>query len=78
VEREPASIPAYRWRLRNNPLPKLVSFAFTVLFVALMAHEASAQESDAGKKVFQSRCAGCHGVDGGGGGYGPNIVDLRR
>ncbi len=78
MEREPASIPAYRWRLRNNPLPKLVSFAFTVLFVALMAHDASAQEIDAGKKLFQSRCAGCHGVDGGGGEYGPNIVDLRR
>src|SRR4029077_12644058 len=49
-----------------------------VLFLALEAHAATAPAIDAGRKLFQSRCAGCHGVDGGGGEYGPNIVDLRR
>jgi cytochrome c oxidase cbb3-type subunit III len=78
VERYPASVPAQRWRLRSNPLLKLRNFICPVLFAVLAAHVASAQEIDAGKKQFQSRCAGCHGVDGGGGEYGPNIVDLRR
>lgn len=37
-----------------------------------------AQDVETGKKQFAARCAGCHGVDGGGGEYGPNIVDMRR
>lgn len=31
-----------------------------------------------GKKEYESRCVGCHGSDGTGGGHGPNIVDIRR
>ncbi len=74
MERHPAPVPAWRWRLRSIPLLKLLNFICPVLFAVLAA---SAQEIDAGKKLFESRCAGCHGVDGGGGEYGPNIVDLR-
>jgi PQQ-dependent dehydrogenase (methanol/ethanol family) len=50
-----------------------------VLFVAaLLLAPGNAQDIAAGKKQFASLCAGCHGVDGGGGEYGPNIVDMRR
>ncbi len=50
-----------------------------VLFVVtLAAGRGGAQDVAAGKKQFASRCAGCHGVDGGGGEYGPNIVEMRR
>ncbi len=50
-----------------------------VLFVAvLLRSPGSAQDIAAGKKQFASLCAGCHGVDGGGGEYGPDIVDTRR
>jgi mono/diheme cytochrome c family protein len=30
--------------------------------------------SDAGRKLFESTCAGCHGLDGRGGEKGPNIA----
>jgi PQQ-dependent dehydrogenase (methanol/ethanol family) len=50
-----------------------------VLFMAaLLPVPGSAQDIAAGGRQFASRCAGCHGVDGGGGEYGPNIVDTRR
>ncbi len=32
----------------------------------------------AGKRQFETRCAGCHGADGEGGEHGPNIVDARH
>lgn len=44
----------------------------------LAASFACAQDVESGKKQFAALCAGCHGVDGGGGEYGPNIVDMRR
>ncbi len=47
-----------------------------VCFAAAVA--GSAQDVETGRKQFAARCAGCHGVDGGGGEYGPNIVDMRR
>jgi len=59
-------------------LPKPVNFISTVLLAALTVRAATATDIDAGKKQFASLCAGCHGVDGAGGEYGPNIVDLRR
>ena len=31
-----------------------------------------------GKKQFETRCGGCHGLDGAGGEHGPNIVETRR
>ena len=45
--------------------------ALSVLpFAALMAR----QDVEAGRKVFESRCARCHGADGNGGEMGPPIV----
>jgi PQQ-dependent dehydrogenase (methanol/ethanol family) len=38
---------------------------------------AMAQAAD-GKKEYESRCVGCHGAEGTGGGHGPNVVDVRR
>lgn len=52
--------------------------ALVVIAAALLAGAGSAQDAEAGRKQFASLCAGCHGVDGGGGEYGPNIVDMRR
>ena len=33
---------------------------------------------DSGKRLFEARCAACHGADGAGGERGPNIVDSRK
>jgi len=49
-----------------------------VVSAALVPGAGSAQDVEAGRKEFAALCAGCHGVDGGGGEYGPNIVDMRR
>src|SRR5579864_4809417 len=46
--------------------------------VTVLCAAVSAQDLESGKKQFAALCAGCHGVDGGGGEYGPNIVDMRR
>jgi alcohol dehydrogenase (cytochrome c) len=43
-----------------------------LLSAVLFAVTASAQ--DAGRQVFVTRCAGCHGTDGNGGELGPNIA----
>jgi len=42
-----------------------------VVACALPAH---AQEVESGRAVFASRCAACHGTEGGGGELGPSIV----
>jgi alcohol dehydrogenase (cytochrome c) len=42
--------------------------------VTLTGLTLAAQGSDAGRQVFVSRCAGCHGTDGNGGELGPNIA----
>ena len=52
--------------------------ALVITVAALAQGLGSAQVVESGRKQFASRCAGCHGVDGGGGEYGPNIVDMRR
>jgi len=70
VDRYPSPVPSCWWRLTT-----LLSIGLSVWFAALAA---SAQNITAGKKQFASLCAGCHGVDGGGGEYGPNIVEMRR
>ena len=45
------------------------------LFCALLPSSiAAAQSADAGRQVFVSRCAGCHGSDGNGGELGPAIT----
>ena len=54
----------------------------TVLLVSavLAASCASgfAQSLDAGRKAYETRCAGCHGSDGTGGSQGPDIVARRQ
>ena len=47
----------------------LISFG-----VALIGTVVLAQNPDAGRQTFVSRCAGCHGTDGNGGELGPNIA----
>ena len=46
---------------------------FTIAFLSI----ASGQTSAPGKKEYESRCVGCHGEDGTGGGHGPGIVDVN-
>ncbi|HKE29294.1 MAG TPA: PQQ-binding-like beta-propeller repeat protein [Bryobacteraceae bacterium] len=45
---------------------------------ALLMSIARAQNADSGKRQYEARCVGCHGLDGRGGGQGPGIVDVRR
>jgi alcohol dehydrogenase (cytochrome c) len=40
----------------------------------LLANSAWAQATDSGRLVYTTRCAGCHGSNGGGGELGPSIV----
>src|SRR5436189_5836832 len=40
----------------------------------LLAVSVCAQTPDAGRRVFESRCARCHGPEGGGGELGPAIA----
>ncbi len=47
---------------------------FTTLSVCLFAQTAPAQTPDAGRRVFESQCARCHGPQGGGGELGPAIT----
>jgi alcohol dehydrogenase (cytochrome c) len=42
--------------------------------VVASAARVDAQSADAGRRVFASRCAACHGTEGGGGELGPSIV----
>ncbi|MBV9679448.1 MAG: c-type cytochrome [Acidobacteriaceae bacterium] len=37
-----------------------------------------AQTKQAGRQLFESTCAGCHGLDGKGGEHAPNIAKLRQ
>ena len=47
--------------------------ASAIAAVMAFAAVASAQDVDAGRKSFESRCARCHGADGNGGEMGPAI-----
>ena len=42
--------------------------------VAVAGQAALGQAPDAGKQIFDTRCARCHGPEGGGGELGPSIV----
>ncbi len=46
----------------------------SLLFAILAAGSAAAQNLDAGRRQFESRCARCHGADATGGESGPAIV----
>jgi alcohol dehydrogenase (cytochrome c) len=46
--------------------------------IALWGYTASGQTLELGRKSYEARCVGCHGADGGGGGHGPGIIDIRR
>ncbi len=48
--------------------------AMAVATLVPLAALAARQDIDAGRKVFESRCARCHGADGNGGEMGPPIV----
>lgn len=48
------------------------------ILLAAAAMVAAAQPPDAAKRAYVSRCAGCHGEDGNGGGHGPGILNVRR
>jgi alcohol dehydrogenase (cytochrome c) len=52
-------------------------YAPFVLAALCCAWPGRAQENETGKKLFVSRCASCHGADGGGGEFGPDIADVR-
>jgi alcohol dehydrogenase (cytochrome c) len=45
-----------------------------ILVAFVWSAPASAQNAEAGNGVFASRCAACHGTEGGGGELGPSIV----
>ena len=49
-------------------------FAVAALSVLPFAALVARQDVEAGRKVFESRCARCHGADGNGGEMGPPIV----
>jgi alcohol dehydrogenase (cytochrome c) len=48
--------------------------ALALLTLAPLIPNAFAQPADAGRKLFENRCSGCHGADGNGGELGPPIV----
>ena len=49
-------------------------FAVAALSLLPLAALMARQDVEAGRKVFESRCARCHGADGNGGEMGPPIV----
>src|SRR6478735_4367940 len=48
--------------------------AISLLVTLIALSSVRAQPPDAGRQVFVSRCAGCHGSDGNGGELGPGIA----
>src|SRR5258708_4839832 len=49
-----------------------------LLVVLLFVTIGTAQDTEAGRKQFESLCASCHGTDGSGGEHAPSIVNVRR
>ena len=54
-----------------------LSLLFTLWMLLVCVWPGIAQDNDAGRKQFADRCASCHGADGGGGEFGPDIADVR-
>ena len=52
-------------------LPRMIASGLVMLLCASSLH---AQRAESGRQVFASRCATCHGTEGGGGELGPSIV----
>ncbi len=50
-----------------------VAVAVSLIIIG-SAFRADAQSAEPGRRVFASRCAACHGTEGGGGKLGPSIV----
>jgi len=48
------------------------------LIVPLFVTIGIAQDTETGRKLFESRCASCHGADGRGGEHAPSIVSVRQ
>jgi alcohol dehydrogenase (cytochrome c) len=48
-----------------------------LVLLAAIAGAAHAQDNERGKMLFAARCAACHGADGAGGEFGPDIADVR-
>ena len=54
---------------------RLVPLASALLLIVIgSASRVDAQSVEPGRRVFASRCAACHGTEGGGGELGPSIV----
>ena len=52
----------------------LTIVCYSLLVSAFVIAPASAQALDPGRGLYTSRCAGCHGTNGGGGELGPSIL----
>ena len=53
---------------------RIRAVAIGILGLFPLAGQVAGQDVDAGRKVFESRCARCHGADGNGGEMGPPIT----
>jgi PQQ-dependent dehydrogenase (methanol/ethanol family) len=58
-------------------LIKMKRYSLVLLAALACAWPGIGQENAAGRKLFAARCASCHGADGGGGEFGPDIADVR-
>jgi alcohol dehydrogenase (cytochrome c) len=58
---------------------RMMQWGATVLLLLLpVAAMAQQSREAAGRQAYETRCVGCHGADGAGGGHGPGFLDLRR
>jgi alcohol dehydrogenase (cytochrome c) len=60
------------------PTRMMVRISTLIIGVALLVADLRAQTAAPGRRLFQVRCAGCHGEDGTGGPRGVNIVEVRQ
>ena len=71
---------AFRARRDSGPQTEVLSASFPALRPdsLLLPSLAFAQAPDAGRQVFATRCAACHGTEGAGGELGPSIIAASR